>query len=116
MTLTRKRILGPGLALAAALASLAAVTAGPAAAAADPNVETVTAVGSSGGVVARCPQGWTPGDPHIANGDGTPLAPNQRWHYGPIEGGDGFAGWIAPYLNSPPPPDTIALTITCTRC
>ncbi|WAL75851.1 hypothetical protein OU787_32510 [Kitasatospora sp. YST-16] len=114
--MTRKRILGAGLALAAALAALVPVAAGPAAAAADPNVETVTAVGSSGGVVARCPQGWTPSDPHITNADGTPLAPDQRWHYGPIQGDDGFAGWIAPYLNSPPPPEKIALTITCTRC
>ncbi|GLW52167.1 hypothetical protein [Kitasatospora phosalacinea] len=112
----RKRILGLGLAVAALAAVAAGPAAGSAAAAADPNVETVTAVGSSGGVVARCPEGWTPSDPHITNGDGTPLAPNQRWHYGPIQGNDGFAGWIAPYLNSPPPPDTIALTITCTRC
>ncbi|RKE23116.1 hypothetical protein [Streptomyces sp. TLI_171] len=107
----RKRI-GPGLGLAAVLS---AVLAGPAAAAADPNVETVTAVGSPSGVVARCPEGWTPTDPHITNGDGTPLGPDQRWHLGPISGADGYAGWIAPYLDSPPPPESIALTITCTN-
>jgi hypothetical protein len=67
-------------------------------------------------VEVRCPEGWTASDPHITNADGTPLAPNQRWHVGPGGGDGGYAGWIAPYLNSPPPPEKIALTITCTRC
>ncbi|MFJ1754961.1 hypothetical protein [Kitasatospora sp. NPDC088134] len=108
----RKRLLG----LALAVAALGAVTAAPAAA--DINTETVTAVGDPGGVEARCPHGWTAGDAHLTNGDGSPLAPGQRWRTtGIYEDGilNGAAGWIAPYFNSPPPPESIAITVVCHR-
>ncbi|MFD7730310.1 hypothetical protein ACFV6F_07995 [Kitasatospora phosalacinea] len=104
----RKRILGPALGLAAALL---AVGAGPAAAV---EPETVTAVGSPSGVEAICPQGLAASEAHVTNGDGTPLAPNQRWHITTIDGGQGAAAWIAPYDGSPPPPESIALTVSCT--
>ncbi|MFJ5231064.1 hypothetical protein ACIQBJ_14365 [Kitasatospora sp. NPDC088391] len=104
---TRKRVAGLGL-LAATLLGAAA---GPAAAL-DP--ETVTAVGSPGGVEALCPQGLKPADPHVTNGDGSPLGPDQRWRLTVIDGGQGYAAWIAPYNDSPPPPASIALTISCT--
>ncbi|MFF4341780.1 hypothetical protein ACFY00_17825 [Kitasatospora sp. NPDC001540] len=104
----RTRILGPGLGLAAALL---AVGAGPAAAL---EPETVTAVGSPGGVEVICPQGLTPGDTHVTNGDGSPLGLGQRLRMTATEGGRGVAVWIAPYDGSPPPPESIALTVSCT--
>ncbi|BAJ32899.1 MULTISPECIES: hypothetical protein [Kitasatospora] len=102
----RKRIAGLGLA-----AALLAIGAGPAAAL---EPETVTAVGSPGGVEAICPQGLTPADAHVTKGDGSPLGPDQRWRITAIDGGQGVAAWIAPYDGSPPPPDSIALTVSCT--
>ncbi|MFC8720797.1 hypothetical protein [Kitasatospora sp. NPDC057198] len=109
----RRRLAGAALAAAA----LAAVAAAPAAAT-DIDTETVTAVGSPSGVEARCPHGWTASDARITNGDGSPLAPDQRWHMtGVFEDGilNGAAGWIAPYLDSPPPPESIAITVVCHR-
>ncbi|MFF0297286.1 hypothetical protein ACFYS8_15560 [Kitasatospora sp. NPDC004615] len=98
----RKRV--AGLAVAAL-----AMAAGPAAA----FTETVAATGAPSGVVAICPEGVNPSDVHVTNGDGTPLGPDQRVHTTAV-GATGVGAWIAPYQDSPPPPASIRLTITCT--
>ncbi|SEL78493.1 hypothetical protein [Streptacidiphilus jiangxiensis] len=102
------RLVGAGLAAVA----LAATLAGPAQA--DNLPETVAATGSPSGVTALCPQGLHPADNvTITNGDGTPLGPNQRWTWRDTDGQPGVIAWIGPYLNSPPPPPSITLTISC---
>ena len=102
------RLVGTGLAAVA----VTAILTGPAQA--DSLPETVSVTGSPGGVAAICPQGLHP-DNHftITNGDGTPLGSDQRWRWTVIEGGGGIGAWIAPYLNSPPPPPSITLTVAC---
>ncbi|GAB2723954.1 hypothetical protein [Kitasatospora kifunensis] len=102
------RLAGAGLAAVA----LTAILAGPAQADALP--ETVSVTGSPGGVVAICPEGLHPDNNWtLTNGDGTPLGKNQRWNWTVTGGGQGIAAWIAPYLNSPPPPPSITLTVVC---
>ncbi|GGQ90491.1 hypothetical protein [Kitasatospora griseola] len=100
----RKRTAGLALAAATLLAA-----AGPAAA----FTETVAATGAPSGVVAICPDGITPTDVHVTNGDGTPLGPDQRVRTTAV-GSTGVGAWIAPYQGSPPPPAAIRLTVTCT--
>ncbi|MFD0403436.1 hypothetical protein ACFV84_11760 [Kitasatospora sp. NPDC059811] len=102
------RLAGAGLAAVALTATLA----GPAQA--DNLPETVSATGSPSGVTAICPEGLHPdNDWIITNGDGTRLGANQRWQWRDSDGGRGIIVWIAPYLDSPPPPPSIRLTISC---
>ena len=102
------RLVGAGLAAVA----VTAILAGPALA--DTLPETVSATGSPSGVSAICPQGMHP-DNHftITNGDGTPLGSNQRWDWRDSLDGNGIMVWIGGYLNSPPPPPSITLTVSC---
>ena len=103
------RLVGAGLAAVA----VTAIVAGPAQA--DNLPETVSATGSPSGVTAVCPQGLQPADNWtITNGDGTPLGKDQRWTWRTYEGGRAITVWIGPYLNSPPPPPSITLTVSCT--
>ncbi|MGW4378766.1 hypothetical protein [Kitasatospora sp. NPDC004531] len=102
----RRRTAGLGLGLAAA--ALVATAAGPAAAFS----EIVTATGSPSGVIAICPDGISPTDVHVTNGDGTPLGAGQRVRTTAV-GDTGVGAWIAPYQGSPPPPASIRLTVTC---
>ncbi|MER5862969.1 hypothetical protein [Kitasatospora sp. NPDC002040] len=99
----RKRLLGAAL----AAAGLTALLAGPAHAA-----ETVAVTGPPGGVTAYCPAGQHPVDWTVTNGDGSPLGADQRVRW-TRTGENGVSAWIAPYLNSPPPPESITLTVSC---
>ncbi|TDU04949.1 hypothetical protein EDD99_3429 [Streptomyces sp. 846.5] len=49
----------------------------------------------------------------LTNGDGTPLGSNQRWTARDSLDGNGILVWIGSYLNSPPPPPSITLTVSC---
>jgi len=103
-----RRLVGAGLAAVA----LTAILAGSAQA--DSLPETVSATGSPSGVEVICPQGLQPDNNWtLTNGDGTPLGKDQRWDWTVPEGGGAIAVWIAPYLNSPPPPPSITLTDVC---
>ena len=102
------RLVGAGLAAVA----VTAILAGPALA--DTLPETVSATGSPKGVSAICPQGLHPATPFtITTGDGTPLGSNQRWDWRDSLDGNGIMVWIGGYLNSPPPPPSITLTVSC---
>lgn len=71
-----RRLAGAGL----AAVMLTAVFAGSAQA--DGLPETVSATGSPSGVIVICPDGLHPDNNWtITNGDGTPLARNQRWDW-----------------------------------
>lgn len=102
----RKRLLGAGL----AAVGLAALLAGPAHA---DGGTSVSVTGSPDGVVAHCPPGTHPADWTVTNGDGSPLGPDQRVRWTSV-GEDGVGAWIAPYTGSPPPPESITLTVSCT--
>ncbi|MFI6642501.1 hypothetical protein [Streptomyces sp. NPDC050504] len=81
---------------------------------ADALPQTVAATGSPSGVTAICPEGLRPdNDWTITNGDGSPLDPNHRRRWTLSEDGRAISVWIAPYLNSPPPPSSITLTVHC---
>ncbi|WP_329576241.1 hypothetical protein OG500_03070 [Kitasatospora sp. NBC_01250] len=102
------RLAGTGLAAVA----LTAILAGPAQADALP--ETVSVTGSPSGVTAICPDGLHPDNNWtLTNGDGTPLGNDQRWRWTVGPGAQSISAWIAPYLDSPPPPPSITLTISC---
>ncbi|WP_405020866.1 hypothetical protein OHV05_32315 [Kitasatospora sp. NBC_00070] len=102
----RKRLLGVGL----AAAGLAALLAGPAHA---DDTTSVSVTGSPGGVEAHCPEGTHLTDWKVTNGDGSPLGPDQRVRWTDA-GNEGVGAWIAPYEGSPPPPESITLTVFCT--
>jgi hypothetical protein len=105
----RQRFIGAGL-LAAAL-----VAGGGGTARADDAV-SVSVAGPSSGVSAFCPPGTHPGTWTVTDVDGSRIDRDQRVEWTAIgEGGRvaGIGAWIAPYLDSPPPPAAITLTVVC---
>jgi heme A synthase len=93
-----------------AAVALAVVLGGPVQA---DDTTNVSVTGPSSGVTAHCPEGMQATTSSVTDGDGKPLGPGQRVRSTLLDGGNGVGAWIAAYDNSPPPPATITLTVTC---